>query len=116
MAQMKAFDLRDLEACLNYWADDLTITILPQAVLVLSGKEQAREFLQQQFNHRANSTKILDPRTDGCYVHLLHQEVLPNGQIRQTKFSYLIKNNLISQLWAEPLNYQITHPSPQQPA
>ena len=43
-----AYNARDIEGCLQYWADDLKVIALPENKTVFSGKQEVREHLKKK--------------------------------------------------------------------
>ena len=64
-----AYNARDIEGCLQYWADDLKVIALPENKTVFSSKQEVREHLKKEFANKEKipTVKVLDSKTDGLW-------------------------------------------------
>ena len=102
--QMEAYNRRDVEGCLRYWADDLQVLLMPEEEVILSNKQEAREFLEKEFaKGLETSSRVVEKKADGAYVCLVHEEFGRDGFSYQMRFAYLIEKGLLSKMWSLPV-------------
>ena len=101
-----AYNARDIEGCLQCWADDLKVIALPENKTVFSSKQEVREHLKKEFanEERIPTVKALDLKTDGPYVHVVEEKSRSGKPTGKMKFIYLIEDGLIATMWGEPID------------
>ena len=103
LEQMKAYNRRDVEGCLRYWADDLKVLLMPEEEVILSSKQEAREFLKGEFARKGLKTasRVIRWEIEGPYVILVHEESdEDDGVGQEMRFAYLIEEGVISKMWS----------------
>ena len=104
LKQIEAFNAKDIEGCLKYWADDLKVIVLPEEKVVFSSKQEVREHLQKQFSgEKGPITKILKKETDNSYVYLLEEKTRADNSTIKANFTYYIEGDLINTMWGKPV-------------
>ena len=102
--QMEAYNRGDVEGCLGYWTDDLKVLLMPEEEVILSNKQEGREFLEREFaKGLKTASRVVKREVDGPYVFLVHEESGPDGPNHQMRFAYLIEEGLISKMWSLPV-------------
>ena len=100
--QLEAFNKKDVEGCLKYFADDLTVTVLPDETVIASSKAEIRDHVIQQIESGDFlEAKLIDIRTNGPFV--MTTEVKEGRGKRSTiSFVYFIEDGLIKKMWGAP--------------
>ena len=62
------YNTRDIEGCLQYWADDLKVIVSLENKTVFSSKQEVREHLKKEFVNKEKipTVEVLDSKTEGC--------------------------------------------------
>ena len=101
--QMQAYNTRDIEGCLKYWADDLKVIVMPDEKVLFSNKQEVREHLQKEFSNGTDpKTKALESGSEGSHLYMVQEKTRSDGSVKKMKFTYLIEDGVISKMWGEP--------------
>ncbi|MBT4761916.1 MAG: SnoaL-like domain-containing protein [Bdellovibrionaceae bacterium] len=100
--QIEAFNMKDVEGCLQYFADDLKVVVLPEETLIASSKDDIRRHMTEQIESGEFLTaKLVDISSNGQFVTT--SEIKDDGKIKSTiTFIYYIENGLIKKMWGAP--------------
>lgn len=101
-SQLEAFNNRDVEGCLKYFSDDLTVTVLPDETVIASSKEEIRAHVIQQIESGDfMPATLVDIRSNGPFV--MTTEVKEGRGKRSTiSFMYYVEDGLIKKMWGAP--------------
>ena len=101
-SQLEAFNKKDVEGCLKYFSDDLTVTVLPDETVIASSKEEIRAHVIQQIESGDFMlAKLVDIRYNGPFV--MTTEVKEGrGKKSTITFIYYVEDGLIKKMWGAP--------------
>jgi hypothetical protein len=102
--QIEAFNAKDIESCLEYWADDLQVILMPEEEIVFSNKQQVREHLQRQFSDDGPSpvSRVIEKRAEGDHVYFLEEKESADGRVIKKEYTYLVRGGIIQTMWVGP--------------
>ena len=96
---IEAFNKKDFEACLEYWADDLKVIILPEEHVLASSKDEIRQHLKNQMDSgQFIPSKLIDISSNGPFV--MTTEIKDNGKTKSIlSLIHYIEDGLIKKMW-----------------
>jgi hypothetical protein len=103
-SQLEAFNKKDVEGCLKYFSDDLTVTVLPDETVIASSKDEIRTHLIQQIESGDfMPATLVDISSNGPFV--MTTEVKEGRGKRSTiSFIYYVEDGLITKMWGAPFS------------
>ena len=101
-SQLEAYNQKDVEGCLQHFADDLKVIVLPNETVMASSKEEIRRHLVDSIESgEFLEAKLIDIKSNGPFVTTT--EVKDDGKVKSTiTFVYYIEDGLIKKMWGAP--------------
>lgn len=101
-SQLEAYNRTDVEGCLQYFADDLKVIVLPDETVMASSKEEIRRHLVSSIESgEFLEAQLVDIKSNGPFVTTT--EVKDDGKVKSTiTFVYYIEDGLIKKMWGAP--------------
>ena len=100
--QLEAFNNKDIEGCLQYFADDLKVIVLPDEKIIASSKNEIRQHMKDQIDSGDFvKAELIDISSNGPFVTTV--EVKNDGKVKSTiTFIYYVEDGLIKKMWGAP--------------
>ncbi len=101
-SQLEAYNQKDVEGCLQYFADDLKVIVLPDERVMASSKEEIRRHLVNSIESgEFLEAQLIDIKSNGSFVTTT--EVKDDSKVKSTiTFIYYIEDGLIKKMWGAP--------------
>ena len=98
-AQLEAYNNKDVEACLQYFSDDLKVVALPDEKIIANSKDEIRAHVHSQIKSGQHvPATLVDIRSNGPFV--MTTEMKDNGTKKATiSFIYYVGDGLIHKMW-----------------
>ena len=96
---LEAFNNKDFEACLKYWADDLKVIVLPEEKVLASSKDEIRQHLKNQIESDTFlPSKLINISSNGPFV--ITTEIKDSGKTKTIlTLIHYIEDGLIKKMW-----------------
>ena len=96
---IEAFNNKDFESCLEYYADDFKLILLPEEKVLTSSKNELRQHLKKKVDSdQFLPSKLIDISSNGPFV--ITTEVEDKGGKKSTfTFIHYIEDGLIKKMW-----------------
>lgn len=101
-SQLEAYNQKDVKGCLQYFAEDLKVVVLPDETIMASSKEEIRRHLVGSIESgEFLEAKLIDIKSNGPFVTTT--EVKDDGKVKSTiTFIYYVEDGLIKKMWGAP--------------
>ncbi len=101
-SQLEAFNNKDVEGCLQYFSDDLTVTVLPDEKVIASSKDEIRSHVLSDIEWgKFTPATLVDIRSNGPFV-MTTEVKESNGKKTTISFIYYVEDGLIRKMWGAP--------------
>lgn len=97
--QLEAYNNRDIEGCLKYFAEDLKVIILPDENILANSKEEIRAHMKKGMEDGTfQEAKLIDIKANGPYVTTIEEK--NDGKVKSTiTILYYLEDGLIKKMW-----------------